>query len=245
MHFIATGSCNVAFSNSFVTTRIRMRIQLLCAWQSVSVTVWPDRVTTICSRVEVTVCSARQHVCVTTRHGVYSCLRPGRMFTNLRLSETVKIPNRDCPLGSDAHSSVNVIFLILGIGACHLEMPLWNTPKSSTLPNNDILDKKSWKGVKWDQPKRWRADLDKYWRDTIWYRTAQDRLTWRWHAETGYPMMMMNDITWNSPYIIENRITGICRQLSHFFNKLLTSWRVHVLAVPCVHEITRAAHVHA
>ena len=31
--------------------------------------------------------------------------------------------------------------------------------------------------------KRWRDDLDKYWRDTIWQRTAQDRLTWRWHAD--------------------------------------------------------------
>ena len=26
--------------------------------------------------------------------------------------------------------------------------------------------------------KRWRDDLDKYWRDTIWQRTAQGRLTW-------------------------------------------------------------------
>ena len=30
---------------------------------------------------------------------------------------------------------------------------------------------------------RWRDDLDKYWSDTIWQRTAQDRLTWRRHAE--------------------------------------------------------------
>ena len=31
--------------------------------------------------------------------------------------------------------------------------------------------------------KRWRDALDKYWSDTIWQRTAQDRLTWRRHAE--------------------------------------------------------------
>ena len=31
--------------------------------------------------------------------------------------------------------------------------------------------------------KRWRDDLDKYWSDTIWPRTAQYRLTWRRHAE--------------------------------------------------------------
>ena len=31
--------------------------------------------------------------------------------------------------------------------------------------------------------KRWRDDLDKYCSDTIWQRTAQDRLTWRRHAE--------------------------------------------------------------
>ena len=31
--------------------------------------------------------------------------------------------------------------------------------------------------------KRWRDDLDKYWSDTIWQGTAQDRLIWRRHAE--------------------------------------------------------------
>ena len=31
--------------------------------------------------------------------------------------------------------------------------------------------------------KGWRADLDKYWSDTIWQRTAQDRVIWRRHAE--------------------------------------------------------------
>ena len=31
--------------------------------------------------------------------------------------------------------------------------------------------------------KRWRDDLDKYWSDMIWQRTAQDKLTWRRHAE--------------------------------------------------------------
>ena len=29
----------------------------------------------------------------------------------------------------------------------------------------------------------WKDDLDKYWSDTIWERSAQDRLTWRRHAE--------------------------------------------------------------
>ena len=28
---------------------------------------------------------------------------------------------------------------------------------------------------------RWRDDLDKYWSDTIWQRTAQDRVIWRRH----------------------------------------------------------------
>ena len=31
--------------------------------------------------------------------------------------------------------------------------------------------------------KRWRDDLDKYWSDTLWQRTAQDRVIWRQHAE--------------------------------------------------------------
>ena len=31
--------------------------------------------------------------------------------------------------------------------------------------------------------KRWRDDLDKYWSDTIWQKTAQDRVIWRRRAE--------------------------------------------------------------
>ena len=31
--------------------------------------------------------------------------------------------------------------------------------------------------------KRWREDLDKYWSDTIWQRTAQYMVIWRRHAE--------------------------------------------------------------
>ena len=41
--------------------------------------------------------------------------------------------------------------------------------------------------------KRWRDDLDKYWSDTIWQRTAQDRVIWR-RPTTGHNgclMMMM------------------------------------------------------
>ena len=41
-------------------------------------------------------------------------------------------------------------------------------------------DKKRWQGR---PAKRWRDDLDKYWSDMIWQRTAQDRLTWRRHPE--------------------------------------------------------------
>ena len=39
------------------------------------------------------------------------------------------------------------------------------------------------KHPQWRPVKRWRDDLEKYWRDTIWQRTALDRLTWRQHAE--------------------------------------------------------------
>ena len=31
--------------------------------------------------------------------------------------------------------------------------------------------------------KRWRDDLDEYWNETTWQRTAQDRQTWKQHAE--------------------------------------------------------------
>ena len=45
-------------------------------------------------------------------------------------------------------------------------------------------DKKSRQGR---SGKRWRDDLDKYWSDMIWQRTAQDRLTWRRHASRPSP----------------------------------------------------------
>ncbi len=38
--------------------------------------------------------------------------------------------------------------------------------------------------------KRRRDDLDKYWSDTIWQKTAQERLTWRRHSSNGCPIMM-------------------------------------------------------
>ena len=43
-----------------------------------------------------------------------------------------------------------------------------------------LYDKKRWQGR---PAKRWRDNLGKYWSDTSWQRTAQDRLTWRKHAE--------------------------------------------------------------
>ena len=47
----------------------------------------------------------------------------------------------------------------------------------------------TWRQTLWQEKttgrpvKRWRDDLDKYWSDTIWQRTAQDRVIWRRHAE--------------------------------------------------------------
>ena len=49
---------------------------------------------------------------------------------------------------------------------------------------SSLGDHKTRKDDKGDQPSGGGGDdLDKYWSDTIWQRTAQDRLTWRWHAE--------------------------------------------------------------
>ena len=39
------------------------------------------------------------------------------------------------------------------------------------------------KDDKGDQPSGGETTWTKYWSDTIWQRTAQDRLTWRGHAE--------------------------------------------------------------
>ena len=63
---------------------------------------------------------------------------------------------------------------------------------------------------------RWRDDMDKYWSDTIWQRTAQDRIIWRRHAEAfayttghnGCPMMMM-------------MIPEFVSHVSHFWKMLL------------------------
>ena len=39
--------------------------------------------------------------------------------------------------------------------------------------------------------KRWRDDLDKYWSDTIWQRTAQDRVIWRRHAKAFAHLLLL------------------------------------------------------
>ena len=40
-----------------------------------------------------------------------------------------------------------------------------------------------WKILRGRPAKRWRDDLDEYWNETTWQRTAQDRQTWKHHAE--------------------------------------------------------------
>ena len=58
----------------------------------------------------------------------------------------------------------------------HLKDDRWTSRVTTWRP----YDKKRLQGR---PAKRWRDDLDKYWSDTIWQRTAQDRVIWRWHAE--------------------------------------------------------------
>ena len=58
----------------------------------------------------------------------------------------------------------------------HVKYGRWTTRVTTWRP----YDKKRRQGR---PAKQWRGDLDKYWSDTIWQRTAQDRLTWRRHAE--------------------------------------------------------------
>ena len=46
----------------------------------------------------------------------------------------------------------------------------------------------TWKPYERKRPKgrparRWRDELDDYWKGTIWQRIAQDRQTWKQHAE--------------------------------------------------------------
>ena len=44
--------------------------------------------------------------------------------------------------------------------------------------------------------KQWRDELNKYWSDTIWQTTTQDRLTWRGHAQWWW-----NDTYDNSTFV--------------------------------------------
>ena len=59
--------------------------------------------------------------------------------------------------------------------------------------------------------KRRRDDLDTYWSDTIWHRTAQDKLTWRWHhAAFAQP----RDTTVAQWWWLNRFRLGGCRRLS-------------------------------
>ena len=53
-------------------------------------------------------------------------------------------------------------------------------PRVSPIGDHNIYDKKRRQGR---PAKRRRDELDKYWSDTIWQKTAQYRLTWKRHAE--------------------------------------------------------------
>ena len=56
--------------------------------------------------------------------------------------------------------------------------------KTTDGPRASLLGDHMYKKRRHGRPaKRWRDDLDKYWSDTIWQRTAQDRVIWRRHAE--------------------------------------------------------------
>ena len=58
----------------------------------------------------------------------------------------------------------------------HLKDDRWTSCVTTWRP----YDKKRRQGR---PAERWRPDLNKYWSDTTWQRTAHDRVTWRWHAE--------------------------------------------------------------
>ena len=111
------------------------------------------------------------------------------------------------------------------------------------LPPGD-RDKKIRQGrpVKW-----WRDDLDKYWSDTIWQRTAHDRLTWKRHAEAfAHPrshygclsMMMMNLNRLikfaKQPFLL--RIFKLCQEIyiHQLFTKCLSVIRCNLLTISLV-----------
>ena len=67
------------------------------------------------------------------------------------------------------------------LNCCHVEkMTLKEDRWTSHVTTWRPYDKKR---RQWRPAKPWRDDLDKYWSNTIFQSTAQDRLTWRRHAE--------------------------------------------------------------
>ena len=64
----------------------------------------------------------------------------------------------------------------------------WVGQVSRILDNRLTLHITTWKPYERKRPRgrpasRWRDELDDYWKGTIWRRIAQDRETWKQHAE--------------------------------------------------------------
>ena len=108
---------------------------------------------------------------------------------------------------------------------------------------------RTWKPYERKRPRgrparRWKDELDDYWKGTIWQRVAQDRQMWRQHAEAvaqqwdtiaaqWWWMMitMMINIHWNELVLISknvNTITHISKQRNipclHFY--YFKSWEI-------------------
>ena len=69
----------------------------------------------------------------------------------------------------------------------------WAGHVSKIQDNRWTLRITNWKPYERKRPRgrparRWRHELDEYWEDTIWQRIAQDRQTWKQHAEAFAPL---------------------------------------------------------
>ena len=110
-------------------------------------------------------------------------LRPHRPKWKLRSMLNITYNDRNANIW--VRERTNVIYIINTVGnmkwswAGHINRvkdDRWTSHVTTWRP----YDKKRRQGR---PAKRWREDLDKYWSDTIWQRTAHGMLNWRGHAE--------------------------------------------------------------
>ena len=108
----------------------------------------------------------------------------------------------------------------------------------------ETIWKERWQGR---PAKRWRDDLDKYGSDTIWQRTAHDRLTWRRHAEAFTQEQDTTAAQWWWCLFAPARLSGMwrCRSIYICLSDRLKSEVAlcgELLELSMIHDTWKPAH---